>query len=221
MKRIICLLFFVLISCKQAEFAAEESCQLFFELPQPINDSELSKIPNKYLGRFISSDSTFLNLEKNYIWEERYYKNKISKIVFDSLKTDFVFEEVKLVSKDIPTLNYNYRILKDSIELTEKRLDTIFTFSNIKKAKRIDGQLILNEKDSVFWKVRMIRIDKNVLKIKYLSFGKDLFRIDSITKIKSKLIDSTRCILKPSRSEFKKIMNLKDIGQSLIYKKVE
>ena len=49
----------------------------------------------------------------------------------------------------------------------------------------------------------------------------DLKRIDSVTKIKSAMIDSTLFILKPSRNEFKRILNIKDLGETAAYKKVK
>ena len=66
----------------------------------------------------------------------------------------------------------------------------------------------------------MISIQKNNLKIKQLSNFSDLKKLDSITKIKSKSIDSTSILIKPSRREFKKIINLKNLGTEMIYKKL-
>jgi hypothetical protein len=90
----------------------------------------------------------------------------------------------------------------------------------MQKAKRFDGQLVLNYKDSIYWKVKSIRLEKNMLKIKYIYSEEDLKRIDSLTKVKSTMIDSSSFIIRPSRNEFKHILNLKKVGEELGFKKV-
>ena len=152
-------------------------------------------------------------------YNEYYNKFKINKTKLDSLKSEFEITDKKFINKDLDKA-FDYRILKDSIELSEKIIDTIFVISDNQKAKRTDGQLILSFKDSIFWNIKMISIQKNNLKIKQLSNFSDLKKLDSITKIKSKSIDSTSILIKPSRREFKKIINLKNLGTEMIYKKL-
>jgi hypothetical protein len=94
-------------------------------------------------------------------------------------------------------------------------------FSNTQKAKRFDGKLILNYKDSDFWTIKDLRVEKNKLKIQYIYSEVDLIRIDSITKLKSKMIDSTTFVIKPSRNEFKRILNLKNLGEITEYEKIK
>ena len=218
-KNIFTLLFLVLLfCCKRAEFPISENNYLF-ENSQPINDSELNKIPSKFQGKFMSQDSSYLNIDAYCVYNEYYNKFKINKTKLDSLKSEFEITDKKFINKDLDKA-FDYRILKDSIELSEKIIDTIFVISDNQKAKRIDGQLILSFKDSIFWNIKMISIQKNNLKIKQLSNFSDLKKLDSITKIKSKSIDSTSILIKPSRREFKKIINLKNLGTEMIYKKL-
>nr|WP_315251479.1 hypothetical protein [uncultured Flavobacterium sp.] len=208
---LILVLLFV-VSCKKvaAPYAGFDMC---FENPQPINDSELSKIPNKFRGIFMNSDSMYINIKENIILEESYYKFRIHKTDLDSLKEFFSYTngEFKLCSKIIRG---------DSLEIIKKDIDTFFIFSNTQKAKRIDGQLVLNYKDSIFWKVKVMNIEKNMLKIKYIYSEEDLKRMDSLTKIKSTMIDSSLFILKPSRNEFKRIINLKKFGEEQEYRRI-
>jgi hypothetical protein len=63
-------------------------------------------------------------------------------------------------------------------------------------------------------------LEKNSLKIKYIYSKEDLKRIDSLTKVKSTMIDSSSFIIKPSRNEFKRILNLKKLGGEFEYRKV-
>lgn len=210
---------FAFISCKKAEIFPS-GIDFYFENLQPINDSELSKIPNKFQGLFMSSDSVYVNVQENIILKEFYNKFRFPKKDFDSIKGDFD----KVGNNYISKLNqdvYEAKYLKDSIEFSNKTIDTFFIFSDLQKAKRFDGQLILNYKDSVFWTVKSIRLENNSLKIKYIYSKEDLKRIDSLTKVKSTTVDSTSFIIKPSRNEFKRILNLKHLGMDKEYKRVQ
>lgn len=101
-----------------------------------------------------------------------------------------------------------------------KSIDTIFRFSYNQKAKRIDGQLVLSERDSVFWKIKMITLEKNILKIKDIYLPEDLKKLDSVTVIKGRMLDSTSYFIKPTRREFKNILKIKHFGTHQEYRKV-
>ncbi|HWS60654.1 MAG TPA: hypothetical protein VN182_06960 [Flavobacterium sp.] len=215
-KYILVLALLVIFSCKKAE---PWGLNFYFENPQPMNDAELSKIPNKFQGLFMSSDSVFLNIKENIILEESFYKFKFPLKNMDSLKNEFIFSKDKCISKEDNEV-FEYRKLKDSIEFSNKQIDTFFIFSDLQKAKRFDGKLVLNYKDSIYWTIKSIRLEKNSLKIKYIYSEEDLKRIDSLTKVKSTMLDSSSFIIKPSRNEFKRILNLKHLGSDIEYKKI-
>jgi len=206
------------LSCKRVE-AEPAGFNFYFENTQPINDAELPKIPNKFLGLFMNSDSVYVNIQENIILKEYYDKFRFHKREFDSIKLDFDKVGDKYISKLNSTI-FECKYLKDSIEFSNKRIDTFFIFSNTQKAKRFDGQLVLNYKDSIYWTIKSIRLEKNRLKIKYIYSDEDLKRIDSLTKIKSTIVDSSSFIIKPSRNEFKRILNLKLLGSDLEYRKI-
>ncbi|MRX67201.1 hypothetical protein SAMN06265349_101879 [Flavobacterium resistens] len=224
MKKIVLILVIIAlsISCKKADAAAEcvEGCAVFyFENPQPDNDAELDHFPNKFRGLYVNNDSTFIRIDEDRILEEYFYKFKIHKLKLDSLKADCDIVDGKLMVKDT---KYCYDMFPkgDSIELVQKNIDTLFRFSLYQKAKRIDGQLILSRKDSIFWKIRFVSLDKNILKFKNIYDLKDLKKLDSVTKIKAKKLDSISYLMKPARSEFKKIFKIKHLGYDQEYKKV-
>ena len=206
------------LSCKRVE-AEPAGFNFYFGNPQPINDAELSKIPNKFLGLFMNSDSVYVNVQENIILKEYYDKFRFHKKDFDSIKADFDKVGNKYVSKLNKDI-FECKYLEDSIEFSNKRIDTFFIFSDRNKAKRFDGQLVLNYKDSIYWTIKSIRLEKNRLKIKYIYSDEDLKRIDSLTKIKSTIVDSSSFIIKPSRNEFKRILNLKLLGSDLEYRKI-
>lgn len=213
-------LLLIFFSCRKTEASPENVYNLFFETPQPINDAELSKIPNKFRGVYINSDSVYIEIKENIILSEYYNKYKFHKNILDSLKEEYDLVDNRYISK----LNkdvFNYRYLSDSIEFSNKRIDTFFIFSNQMKAKSFNGQLVINYKDSIFWKVKSIRFKDNILTIREIYSEEDLKRIDSLTKIKSIKIDSSSFIIKPSRNEFKRILNLKHLGFEKNYNRLK
>lgn len=220
MKKIYLLLgLLAIFCCKRADEPAEVGFAIRFENPQPINDLELSKIPNKFRGLFMNADSVYFNITDKMILREYYNKSRFHKRLLDSIKGEFYLKGNQYISKFNKDI-YDYRYLGDSVEFSNRRIDTFFIFSDAQKAKRIDGQLILNYKDSIYWKIKTISLDKTMLKIKYIYSEEDLKRMDSVTKIKSTMIDSSLFILKPSRNEFKLIINLKKFGDEWEYKKI-
>lgn len=219
-KYILVLGILAFLSCKRAEMAEQTGLNFYFEKTQPINDAELSKIPNKFQGLFMNSDSLYLNVKDNMILKESYDKFRFPKSEFDSIKLNFDKVGDKYISKFNKDV-FDCKYFKDSIEFTNKRIDTFFIFSESNKAKRFDGKLVLNYKDSIYWKVKSLRLEDNNLKIKYIYSEEDLKRMDSLTKVKSKMVDSSSFIIKPSRNEFKRILNLKNLGGEFEYKKVQ
>lgn len=217
-KYILVLGMLAFLSCKRAE-EAPIGLSFYFENPQPINDAELSKIPNKFQGLFMNSDSLYLNVKDDIILTESFFKFKFHNNYIDSLKNEFVLSKGKWVAKDDNEV-FDFRQLKDSIELSSKKNDTFFIFSPTQKAKRFDGKLVLNYKDSIYWTVKSISVEKNSLKTKYIYSDEDLKRIDSLIIVKSTMLDSSSFIIKPSRNEFKRILYLKRLGMDSEYRKV-
>jgi hypothetical protein len=207
-----------LVSCKKTEEIPFES-NFRFSSAQPINDSELSKIPNKFLGVFMNSDSTFLNIKPNIILIENYSLFRFHKTEKDSLKTEFLFQNGKYISKENKQI-FDSKIIGDSIELSSKNSDTLFVLSKSQKAKRINGHLVISQKESFYWTSKILTLDNYVLKIRQLYSENDRKRLDSITTIKSKEVDSATFLVEPTRPEFSKILNLKNFGYEQQFKKI-
>ncbi|MBV2196601.1 MAG: hypothetical protein KUL78_08885 [Flavobacterium sp.] len=209
------LLFF---SCKERA-AHPIGNTYYYQEPQPINDSELNSIPNKYLGLYVNEDSIYLNVSKRMIKEESFFKFRIHKNSLDSIADKLVKVNGKYKFKDEATFLED-KVIGDSIEFSQKQIDTFFVFSDKQKAKRINGKLVLSEKDSIYWQSKLVYLDKDELVIKYLYSDDDLRKMDSITKIKSKQLDSTTYVISPTRSEFKRFFEVKNFGYESKYKKI-
>lgn len=212
-------LFIVLIafvSCKEVRLENN----VYFEEAQPINDSELDEIPSKFIGEYFYNDSVNLKIDRNLVTYLNNYKIRIHKSEIDSLKDDLVYREGKFFEKKTNTVLEN-KIFGDSIEFSIKDIDTVFKFSNSQKAKRINGKLILSTKDSIYWTIKILTLDKNIITIQELNADTDVKAMDSITKIKAKSIEGSNYIAKPSRSEFVNILKLSNLGSSTSFKRIK
>lgn len=220
-KSILIMVVMILItSCKKADFPACADCMvLYFANPQPDKDLELDRFPNKFRGLYMNNDSTFITVDESRILKEYYYKFKVHKFTLDSTKSEYDIVDGKFITKDTKD-KFDMLPKGDSIELSQKHIDTLFRFSLYEKAKRIDGQLILSRKDSIFWNIQFLSIEKNTLRFKNLCERVDLTKLDSVTKIKGKMLDSTSYLIKPTRSEFKKILKIKNLGFDQEFKKI-
>jgi hypothetical protein len=221
MKKIILILVLIVIiaACRKPDAEPYGSFSFCFENPQPNNDSELDHFPNKFKGLYRNDDSTFIRIEEDRILKENFMIFKVHKLQMDSLKSGYDIVDGKLVTRNTRH-TFDMKLKGDSIELSHKLIDTLFRFSYTQKAKRINGQLILSTKDSIFWNIQFLSIEKNILKFKNLYEKNDLIKLDSVTVIKSKMLDSVSYLIKPTRNEFKKILRTKNLGLDYEYKKI-
>lgn len=224
MKKIILLVTVIcaLYSCKEVNLEMElpDGNTYYFENPQPINDSELKSIPTKFHGLYMNSDSVYININRNVITVDLFSKYKIPNTDLDSLKVDFDISNNEIISKK-EKVKFSFRKLKDSIEVVNKDTDTIFNFSDSQKMKRINGNLVISKKDSIYWKIKLLTFNENSLVLKQLYAEEDLKKMDSITKIKAKKIDSITFIITPTRAEFKQFFKLKDFGHDIEFKRIK
>lgn len=211
-------IFIFFISCKQADAVPYFGIEFLFKESQPINDREIRQLPNKFLGNYISSDSTYLIIKNQVIYYKWSTKNNISFSDFKSLKDSLRIVDNKLFIDD---QFVEFRKLKDSIEITNTNYDTIFSISDSNKAKRVKGSIVLNTKDSIFWKIKIMSLNKKTLSLMTLVSDEDLTRLDSLSKVKVQKIDSTKNVFELSKTEFKKMLALKRLGFIQEYKKLD
>jgi hypothetical protein len=221
MKKIILIfVLIVIVACRKAD-AAEPygSFSFYFENPQPINDTELNSFPSKFKGLYMTQDSTFLRIEDDRILRVYFFKFKVHIKKMDSLKTEYDLVDGKLITKDTKD-KFNIKVVDDSIELSQKNVDVLYRLSYNQKVKRIDGNLVLSTRDSIFWQTEIVSLENNVLKFKSIYRPEDLSKLDSVTVIKGKMLDSLSYLMKPTRKEFKTILKIKNLGVDREYTKV-
>ncbi|MFB3387350.1 hypothetical protein [Flavobacterium sp. LAR06] len=223
MKKMILVVILMVLSssCKKAEAAAEPygSFSFYFESPQPINDSELNSFPSKFKGLYMTSDSTFLRIEDSRIVREYFYKFKVHRKEMDSLKSEYDLVDGKLITRDTKD-KFDIKVVGDSIELSQKNTDVLYRLSYNQKVKRVDGNLVLSTRDSIFWEAEIVSLEHNVLRFKSIYQPEDLSKLDSVTAIKGKMLDSLSYLMKPTRKEFKTILKIKNLGVDREYTKV-
>lgn len=222
MKKIILILglLVVLTSCKKIRMRPCPDCFIFyFESPQPDDDSEMDHFPNRFRVVYIDKDSTFLRIEEDRMIYKYFWKYKIHKTEFDSIKQEYQIVGNKVTNKETSEKS-RLRKIGDSIEFTNISIDTFFRLSYYQKLKRVDGQLILSTKDSIFWRIKFLSLKNNKLKIKEIYLPDDLKKMDSVTSIKGKKLDSMSYLIKPTRSEFKSMLKIKNFGTDEEYIKM-
>jgi hypothetical protein len=167
----------------------------------------------------MDSDSLLLAITKELMFYESSRKFRIHNSDWDSIKTDFDFVNDKYILKNTNQV-YEFKRNGDSLDFLSKQRDTVFIFSNDKKVKRINNDLIINLRDSIYWKIKIYSLKDDILTVKQLYSDTDLRKMDSITKIKSKMIDSTTFLISPSKNEFKKFLKFNDFGYDRTFKKI-
>ena len=205
----------LLISCKKI---SSQTDYIVFDKPQPDNDSELLSLPSKYLGEFRKNDSTFLFVEKKHIIKKNLWFITIDKDSISQITDEYDMKN-NIITNKITKEKYSIKPIKDNFIIKFQSFDTIFFFSENQKAKRINGNLILSQRDSIFWTIQIITIKNKILNIKKLNQPNDLKTIDSILNITSKTIDSTQTLLTPTRQQFAKILRLKNLGSNEMFAK--
>jgi hypothetical protein len=219
-KLIVITAIFSLFSCKEHIAEETDGTAFYFDSPQPVNDSELSSLPSKFRGKYQINDAELTITDKN-IYYSYLEDGKLAKSDLDSLKDVISYKGNKLVwTEGKRYIVYDVKDEQDSIYYFRTRLDTVFNFSDRQKAKRINGQLVLSTKDSIFWEVKMLSLEKDSLKWKYFSYKTDYELLKPIVKDIIINADTTVIHVKPSRREFSKILSLKTLSLNK-YKKIK
>lgn len=131
-----------------------------------------------------------------------------------------VFKNGKLTTNDTHEV-LAAEIKGDSIYIIGIFVDTIFKFSPVHKMKRINGNLVVSSKDSIFWRANIISLTKDSLKIKYLTDKEDYNQIKPLVKNIKTNEDTTVVKINPTRREFARILKIKKFGWEQGYKRIK
>ena len=211
MRKIVIICFLFCFSCKNkiAEFAFDQ--YLVFYKTQPENQDFLKKFPIKFRGTYTESDTLFYIINEKMITTETVFKIEIKQSDRDS-----VIKKIKLADTNL------FKIIQKSNHyfLEEKIIDTLFEISPTQVLKKLDNKLILNYKDSLYWKIQILNLDKKKLSINHIGSYLNRKKLDSISITKSIAIDSIHFLVNPSKAEMKNFMFLMDNSSQINYHKL-
>lgn len=208
-------LMLVLVSCKETVLT---DSSFYFDSPQPVNDSELTAIPAKFRGVYLDDETTLQIMEKG-IFRDTPFETTLHKAELDSIEGRYNLKEGKLTTHN-PDRVYNAVTIGDSIHLSTITRDTLFIFSPRQKAKRLHGQIVLSTKDSTFWKVNILKLEEYTLKWKYFNDQEDYSKLSKLIKDLEANDDTTFVHVRPTRKEFIRLLNNRELGLEEKYKKL-
>lgn len=213
----VCLIALILASCKETKTEPAEAFRFVFDHPQPIGGFELDHFPARFTGVYQIDESSSLTIESDRISEESNFEFSVAKKDLDSLKDIGTFRNDEFIVADKA---YKMTDKGDSISITDHSVKTLFRLSANQKLKRIGRHLVVSEKDSVFWRSSVLYFDKDSLQWQRLFKVEDIPQLQRTVKDVS-VGDTTIVCIKPTRKEFKKILEQKQLGWKTGYKKIK
>lgn len=206
----------MLFSCKNDQL---RNSYIYFNEPQPANVETITSFPKKYIGTFSRDYSNSLRIESKYVLKININSFDATKKQLDSLpelefKNNVVYD--KATKKAYKTFVNN-----DTIQWEIEELDTLFSFAENEIAKIYKSSLILNKEIDGNYLVNIIKFD--FLSNKYLQLGtrKDFTIINNLLKIPFEAnvenSDTTFVVLKPSRSDLRKLLRLDGFEYEKMY----
>ena len=223
MKKITFLFFIILliVSCKESAMHELYGVEFYFKDAQPVKDSELNSFPSKYRGNYATTDEfRELHIDQKDIYYKYLLSGEITRYELETLTDSIIYKNGKLtVISDDDRIVYDTEEKGDTIFFYKEITDTVFSLSERQKAKRFKGWLILSEKDSVFWSVRILSIHKDTLHWKYFKDKSDFKKLKSLVNDIRTDDDTLKVYLNPSRKEFHQILSVEPSGYNKYPKK--
>lgn len=199
----------------------EYGVRFYFNESQPVNDSDLKSFPVKYRGIYATTDEVReLHIDEKDIYYKYLLNGKITKSELETLTDSITYNNGKLtvISPD-ESVVYDTEEKGDTIFFHKQIMDTVFSLSEKQKAKRFKGQLVLSEKDSVFWSARILSIRNDTLYWKYFKDKSDFMKLKALVNDIRTDEDTLKVYLNPSRKEFAKILSVEPSGYNKYPKK--
>lgn len=174
-----------------------------FDKPQPAGADDLSKIPNRLQGNYLSDDG-FSSLVINDKEIVRIYDYSV--ILHKSeLEEDQILSGDTLV--DLTNGSKTLVMIKgDSIKAKVYHVDTLFILGEDNVMRKMKGYYFLNtyyEKSG--WEVKKLSLKKGLMEISSLSSTEDIDNLKRITEAVEDTISQLK--FTPSRREFKEFIS--------------
>jgi hypothetical protein len=204
-------IFFVLItmlfSCKNDQLT---DSYIYFNEPQPADIKSITSFPKTYIGTFGQDYSHLLKIESKYVIKIEIESFDATKNQLDSLP-ELEFKNNNVYDKATQKA-YKTFVKNDTIQWEIEQLDTLFSFAKNETAKIYKSSLILNVAIDGKYQVNIIKFDFSSNKYIQLGTRKDFTKINTLLKIpfdaNLENNDTTYVVLKPNRSDFRKLLRL-------------
>jgi len=205
-----------ILSCRNDQLS---NSYIYFDEPQPADIENVTSFPKKYIGTFGRDYSNSLKIESKYVIKIKINSFDATKNQLDSLP-EFEFKNNSVYDKATQKA-YKTFVKNDTIQWEVEQLDTIFSFAENESAKIYKSSLILNAAIDGKYQVNIIKFDFSSNKYIQLGTQKDFTKINNLLKIpfdtNIENNDTTYVVLKPSRSDFRKLLRMDGFEYEKIY----
>lgn len=183
---------------------------VLFKVPQPEGVANLSKIPKKIHGRYMSlADSSFL-LVSDYLMIR--YANWIYTVKEDKLDSNLIIKGSYIIDKETNE-SFPFEKFDDSLMIHVKFLDTIFNINSGDIVRKFKGYYFLNKKfDNAYWTVKKLDYSPSSIRIAEISSKEEIALLDQFTEQVADSLDPK--IYGPSKREFKDFIKNDGFSQS-------
>jgi len=211
---------FIALSCLLLISCADNA--IYFDKTQPEGVENLTQMPFFYIGEYIDRDSNLLTISKNSIIRKNWSIYVFTQLEIDS--SNYLKIENNFIVNTETNEKLNFKKVKDTFFIENINIDTMFLMSENNVARKYKGNLILNFRYNELWSVEIFSLKKRTLQQMSLN-SKELFDKLSVISENEVITDSVssdtlQMILKPTKKEFKDILEIKDSMVSHIYYKV-
>lgn len=199
------IFFATLISCRKSDAPIAG-----FEEPQPIDISNLSKIPNRLFGKYLNiKDSSLLVINENVIKRVNNFSGKIHIKELDSVNVLSGNAVINLKTKE----RIQVRRIGDSLLFHQKYTDTIFRLSKMNVLKKYKGYYFLNIFfDEKNWETKKVKLSKGKLTISTINSIEEIHNLEKITASSHDTISQV-FKFKPTKRQFKKFVKEEGFGE--------
>jgi hypothetical protein len=199
------IFFATLISCRKSDAPIAG-----FEEPQPIDISNLSKIPNRLFGKYLNiKDSSLLVINENVIKRVNNFSGKIHIKELDSLNVLSGNAVINLKTKE----RIQVRRIGDSLLFHQNYTDTIFRLSKMNVLKKYKGYYFLNILfDEKNWETKKVKLSKGKLTISTINSIEEIHNLEKITSSSHDTISQV-FKFKPTKRQFKKFVKEEGFGE--------
>lgn len=192
---------------------------IWFKVPQPEGEEDLSIFPEILLGKYSSAyDTSVIRIERDKIIKE-YRENLIM------TRSEFHEETGDTISEDT---SFNFagnwvitiRSIGDTIKIFSTKDEELFRISEFQLLRKFREYYFLNIKDSnEYWKVKILTLKGDSLEFDDILTDDDIAYIKNITAVEvytDTSRDEKKYFLKPTKRELKKILKRRMQGEKFV-----